>query len=172
MTTGIIHGDPGSYKTATLVNDYLIPAVKAGRLVITNIRGVKSVDEIAEIYGFDLPDGSEIITVPFDAEGFEKMAKFFHWAPTGALILMDEGQRIYPTRLRSFSHCDLTDFQDEGRPRTVEDSFDSHRHMNWDIYISTPNISKVHKEIRAVAEFAYRHKNLASVFSFLAGRYK
>lgn len=172
MTTGIIHGDPGSYKTATLVNDYLVPAVKQGRLVVTNIRGVKSPDDIGELYGFEVPDTAEIISIPFDAEGFEKMARFFHWAPEGALILMDEGQRIYPTRLRDFSAYDLKNPDDERRPRTVEDSFDSHRHMNWDIYISTPNIGKVHKEIRAVAEFAYRHKNLASVFSFLAGRYK
>lgn len=172
MTTGIIHGDPGSYKTATLVNDYLVPAIKQGRVVVTNIRGVKSAEEIAEIYGFELPDESEIILVSFDQEGFDRMAKFFHWVPQGALILMDEGQRIYPTRLRDFSMHDLRNPEDEIRPRTVEDSFDSHRHMNWDIYISTPNIGKVHKEIRAVAEFGYRHKNLATVFSFLKGRYK
>lgn len=172
MTTGIIHGDPGSYKTATLINDYLVPAIKQGRVVVTNIRGVKSPEDIAEIYGFELPDESELILVSFDQEGFDKMARFFHWAPQGALILMDEGQRIYPTRLRDFSIYDIRNPTDEVRPRTVEDSFDSHRHMNWDIYISTPNIGKLHKEIRAVAEFGYRHKNLASVFSFLKGRYK
>jgi zona occludens toxin len=44
--------------------------------------------------------------------------------------------------------------------------------MNWDIYISTTNIGKVHKEIRAVAEFGYRHKNMASIFAFMKGRYK
>lgn len=170
MTTAIIHGDPGSFKTSSLVNDYLVPAVRAGRVVVTNIRGVKTPQEISEIYKFTLPETSEIINVEFNDSGFELMAKFFHWAPLGALILMDEGQRVYPTRLRNFNEFDNP--HDNGRPKTVEDSFDSHRHMNWDIYISTPNISKIHKEIRAVAEFGFRHKNLATVFSFLKGRYK
>jgi len=172
MTTAIIHGDPGSYKTATLVSDYLVPAIKAGRVVVTNIRGVKTVEEIAEIYGFELLDTADIILVDFNEAGFEKMARFFHWVPEGALILMDEGQRVYPTRLRDFKPYDLLNPQDEKRPRSVEDAFDSHRHMNWDIYISTPNIGKIHKEIRAVAEFGYRHKNMATVFSFMKGRYK
>ncbi|WP_062058604.1 zonular occludens toxin family protein [Cellvibrio sp. OA-2007] len=172
MSTAIIHGDPGSYKTSALVSDYLVPAVKSGRVVVTNIRGVKTPEEIAEIYSFVLPDTAEIILVEFTEAGFEKMARFFHWVPEGALILMDEGQRVYPTRLRDFKCYDLHNPQDEKRPRTVEDAFDSHRHMNWDIYISTPNIGKIHKEIRSVAEFGYRHKNMATVFSFMRGRYK
>lgn len=172
MSTAIIHGDPGSYKTSALVSDYLVPAVKAGRVVVTNIRGVKTVEEISDLYGFELPDTSQIILVDFNESGFEKMARFFHWVPEGALVLMDEGQRVYPTRLRDFKAYDLLNPQDDKRPRTVEDAFDSHRHMNWDIYISTPNIGKIHKEIRAVAEFGYRHKNMATVFSFMKGRYK
>jgi len=170
MTTAIVHGDPGSYKTSSLVNDYLVPAVKSGRVVVTNIRGVKTPQEISEIYKFPLHPDSQIITVDFNEEGFKLIARFFHWAPLGALILMDEGQRVYPTRLRNFNEFDNS--SNDGRPKTVEDAFDSHRHMNWDIYISTPNISKIHKEIRAVAEFGFRHKNLATVFSFLNGRYK
>lgn len=170
MTTAIVHGDPGSYKTSSLVNDYLVPAVKSGRVVVTNIRGVKTPQEISDIYKFPLHPDSQIITVDFNEEGFNLIARFFHWAPLGALILMDEGQRVYPTRLRNFNEFDNP--ANDGRPKTVEDAFDSHRHMNWDIYISTPNISKIHKEIRAVAEFGFRHKNLATVFSFLNGRYK
>lgn len=171
MTTAIIHGDPGSYKTSSLVSDYLVSGLKQGRVIVTNIRGVKTPEETALIYGFELPDSSQIINVSFDEDGFEKMARFFHWVPEGSLILMDEGQRVYPTRLRDFKLYDLNDPK-SSRPKTVEDAFDSHRHMNWDIYISTPNIGKVHKEIRAVAEYGYRHKNLATVFSFMKGRYK
>lgn len=172
MTTAIVHGDPGSFKTSALISDYLVPAVKAGRLVVTNIRGVKTLEQIATIYAFDLPETSQIILVPFNEAGFDSMAKFFHWVPEGAMILMDEGQRVYPTRLKDFKLHDCAFPLDIRRPRTVEDAFDSHRHMNWDIYISSPNINKIHKEIRAVAEFAYRHKNLATVFSFMKGRYK
>ena len=106
------------------------------------------------------------------------MGTFFHWAPVGALILMDEGQRVYPTRLRSLNMFDCTPpratgFVDEHTGveediETVEEAFDCHRHMNWDIYISTPNIAKIHKEIRQVAEFGYRQKDLSSVSTILA----
>lgn len=170
MTAAIIHGDPGSYKTSSLVAEYLVPAIKQGRVVVTNIRGVKTPQEIAEVYGFDLPETADIMLVPFDDKGFDLMARFFHWAPFGAIILMDEGQRVYPTRLRDFSPFDNSQFPD--RPSSVENAFDTHRHHNWDIYISTPSISKIHKEIRSVCEFGYRHKNMASLFAFLKGRYK
>ena len=94
MTTGIVHGDPGSYKTATLINDYLVPAIKQGRVVVTNIRGVKSIEDIEALYEFEAPDTAEIILVSFDQNGFDKMARFFNWVPEGALILMDDGHRI------------------------------------------------------------------------------
>lgn len=172
MTTALIHGDPGSYKTCTLISNYLVPGLKAGRFVVTNIRGVKSIPEIEEIYKCKFPESAHLELVPFDKHGFRRMASFFHWVPANALIIMDEGQRVYPTRLRDFSYYDLKDHDDPQRPTNVEDSFDSHRHMGWDIYISTPNINKIHKEIRAIAEFGFRHKNLATVFSFMKGFYK
>lgn len=172
MSTAIIHGDPGSYKTAVLVNDYLVPAIKSGRVVVTNIRGVKTVEEIGKIYDFPIPDTAQLIKVPFDSDGFQLMARFFHWAPVGALILMDEGQRVYETRLKNFSQFDLKDAETKGRPSTVENAFDTHRHMNWDIYITSPQIQKIHKEIRGVAEFGFRHKNLATIFTFTSGWYK
>lgn len=185
MTTAIVHGDPGSRKTATLVGQYGIPALYSGRTVVTNIRGFNSLEKIEKVYGKKLPEGVELISVPFTRDGFKKIGMFFHWAPVGALILMDEGQRVYPTRLRNLNYFDCnparkTGFVDEATGveediETVEEAFDCHRHMNWDIYISTPNIEKVHKEIRQVAEFGYRQKDLSSVsklLAFLLGDFK
>lgn len=178
MTTAIVHGDPGSRKTATLVGQYGVPALYAGRTVVSNIRGFNSLEKVEKVYGKKLPPEAKLISQPFTKTGFRKMASFFQWAPPGALILMDEGQRIYPTRLKNLSMYDaeeprLTGFQDEqtGEPEiitTVEEAFDCHRHMNWDIYISTTNIEKVHKEIRQVAEYGYRQKDLATVMPILA----
>ena len=176
MTSVIHHGSPGSYKTFSIVQNVLIPALEQGRLVITNIRGFDSLDKIKASLNITIPDNASIWYVEPDDEGFRTMATFFHWAPAGALIAMDEGQRIYPTRSRRFDDYDLNaDVEivdaDENqlinietnkpilRPRTVENAFDQHRHFNWDIYISTPNISKIHKEIRHVVEWAYRHRN-------------
>lgn len=171
MTTEIVHGNPGAYKSASLVHRYGIPALKAGRTVITNIRGFNSLERVEDAFDIVLPPECDLISVPFDIDGFEKMARWFHWVPDGSVILMDEGQRVYPTRLKTLSDFDLLS-DDPSKPKTVEEAFDTHRHRNLDIYISTTNIAKIHKEVRQVSEFSYRHKNLKGLLPFLDGRYK
>lgn len=175
MTAVIHHGPPGSYKTFSLVQRVVIPALKAGRVVVTNIRGLNDLDAIRAIAG-DIPDTATIYYLEPNTEGFDAMARFHHWAPAGALIAMDEGQRVYPTRLKNFDSLDQAPdipISDSSgavltnaatgepifRPATVEIAFDMHRHFNWDIYISTPNIAKIHSEIRKVVEWAFRHRN-------------
>lgn len=184
MTNVIHHGSPGSYKTYSIVQNVVIPALQAGRVVITNIRGLNDIEKIKSNLSISLPESASIWYIQPDDDGFKLMSTFFHWAPAGALIAMDEGQRIYPTRNRRFDDLDLKidsiihDQFDKPlinsetsqpilRPKTVENAFDQHRHFNWDIYISTPNISKIHKEIRHVVEWAYRHRNNSGLLPWL-----
>ena len=171
MTTEIVHGPPGSFKTAVLLYLYAIAALKAGRVVCTNVRGFDDLERVIEVYDLDLPETARIISVPFDISGFEKMARWWHWAPPGSVVIMDEGQRVYPTRLRTLNCFDYSGDDSEVAP-TVEEAFDTHRHKNYDIYISTTNIAKIHKEIRQVCEYAYRHKNLAGLLPGMTLRYK
>jgi zona occludens toxin len=176
MTAVIHHGAPGSYKTFSIVQRVLIPALQKGRVVITNIRGFNSIDRIREVLKIDIPDTAQILYLEPNDQGYEELAKFFHWAPAGALIAMDEGQRVYPLREKRFDHLDqssdivITDSQNQPvidsetgqpicRPSTLENAIDQHRHYNWDIYISTPNVSKIHGEIRKCVEWAYRHRD-------------
>lgn len=154
--------------------------ITVGRTVVTNIRGFNSLERIEQALDVQLHPDSKIIYVDADSEkGFDAMRHFFHWVPFGALIAMDETQIIYSKkRHRDLSRLDLrlTDADGERRdpelikseskywdgdyerPETVERAFDQHRHYNWDIYCTTPNISKVHPEIREVVEIAYRHR--------------
>jgi zona occludens toxin len=176
MTAVIHHGAPGSYKTFSIVQRVLIPALQAGRVVITNIRGFNSIDRIRDVLKIDIPDTAQIMYLEPDDLGYQTLAKFFHWAPAGALIAMDEGQRVYPLRDKRFDHLDqesdivICDAQGNAlidsetgnpicRPSTLENAIDQHRHFNWDIYISTPNVSKIHSEIRKCVEWAYRHRD-------------
>jgi len=170
MTAVIHHGPPGSYKSFSIVQNVVIPALQQGRTVCTNIRGLDDIERIKSAMAIDVPAEARLIAIKHDSdEGFEYMAKFFQWAPPGALIVMDEGQRVYPTRLKTLAVFDTPDSEKETldsgvqRPSTVENAFDQHRHMNWDIYISTTNIGKIHKEVRAVAEYAYRHREMSGV---------
>ncbi|HHE5722686.1 zonular occludens toxin domain-containing protein, partial [Pseudomonas aeruginosa] len=40
MAIKIHHGPNGSYKTSGAIQDDLIPAIKKGRVIITNVRGL------------------------------------------------------------------------------------------------------------------------------------
>lgn len=184
MTAVIHHGPPGSYKTFALVQRVLIPALQSGRVVITNIRGFNNIELIRSALNISIPDTAQIFYIEPNTEGYDAIAKFFHWAPAGALICMDEGQRVYPLRKTRFDHLDqpdnipIYDCQNQPlidtqtgvyvtRPATLEIAIDQHRHFNWDIYISTPNIAKIHGEIRKCVEWAYRHRDNTGLLPWL-----
>ncbi|HSX51503.1 MAG TPA: zonular occludens toxin domain-containing protein [Cellvibrio sp.] len=184
MTAVIHHGAPGSYKTFSIVQRVLIPALQAGRVVITNIRGFNSIDRIRDTLKIDIPDSAQILYLEPDENGYQTLARFFHWAPAGALIAMDEGQRVYPLRDKRLDHldqpADIVICDAEGlplvdpetgkhvcRPSNLENAIDQHRHYNWDIYISTPNVAKIHSEIRKCVEWAYRHRDNSGLLPWL-----
>ena len=176
MTAVIYHGPPGSYKTFSVTQDVIVPALLKGRVVVTNIRGLTSLETIEDALKIDLPDTAEILALPHTREGFHDIARFFHWAPKGALIVMDEGQRVYPTRLRSLATFDYPGGKEAAesdvRPATLEDAFDQHRHHNWDIYITTTHIDKIHREIRTICEYGYRHRDVTGFVPWWRNHWK
>ncbi|WP_372832504.1 zonular occludens toxin family protein [Pontibacterium sp.] len=194
MTAVVHHGPPGSFKSFGTVQRAMIPALEKGRTVVTNIRGFESLERIEEAMGCKLPASAEIIFVEADsAKGFDAMARFFHWVPKGALIAIDETQRVWSKKrnrdLKKFDlvltdadgelrseesikrDCPLWD-GDYDRPETVENAFDQHRHYNWDIYLTTPNIAKVHDEVRTVVEVAYRHRGMGAILPWWKNKWK
>ena len=194
MTAVVHHGPPGSFKSFGTVQRAMIPALQEGRTVVTNIRGFESLELIEEAMSCKLPASAEIIFVEADsAKGFDAMARFFHWVPKGALVAIDETQRVWSKkRNRDLKKFDLllTDADgeprsdeaikqdcpywdgDNDRPETVENAFDQHRHYNWDIYLTTPNIAKVHDEVRTVVEVAYRHRGMGAILPWWKNKWK
>ncbi|MBU3068779.1 hypothetical protein KOI40_03050 [Aestuariicella sp. G3-2] len=176
MTAVIHHGPPGSYKSFTITQRKVIEALQQGRTVISNVRGLNSIENIEKALNIEFPPEAELISVPHTLDGCRTMARFFHWAPRGALIFIDEAQKVYPTRLRNLTEFDLPDELREQLPEdwpiTVEMAFDQHRHYNWDIYLSTTNIAKVHKEIRGVVQYAYRHRDMSGVLPWWKDKWK
>ncbi len=174
MATEIHHGPPGSFKSFTLVQRFAIPALQAGRVVVTNIRGFNDMDLVKDSFpDMDFPSTATILWL--DTTGQETrtmLACFYKWVPFGALIIIDEIQQIYPDR-RDFKLESLDKWQPnpadvfdagmiaEGRPEDVFIAYDKQRHFNWDILASTTNIAKVKREIREVTDFAYRHRDLS-----------
>jgi len=97
MTTIIRHGPNGSYKSSAAVWYNLVPALRQGRICITNVEGLYPLEEIEKRLGEKFPDSTRLFRISSLTEkGLQLWRRFFHWAPCGALILMDEIQDIYP----------------------------------------------------------------------------
>tara|TARA_B100002003_G_scaffold246676_1_gene276810 strand:- start:2218 stop:3453 length:1236 start_codon:yes stop_codon:yes gene_type:complete len=175
MAIKIHHGPNGSYKTSGAIQDDLIPALKAGRHIITNIRGMTR-ERVFQVFP-DLPSSVEIENLDLeDLDDLEKMRTFPQWAPRGAFIIFDETQLIF---LKSWRETDLRKFDFPGGPQAAKeadrpinwlDGWTRHRHWNWDIILTTPNIGYIREDIRLTAEKAYLHSNLAVIG--IKGRYK
>jgi zona occludens toxin len=176
MSIKIHHGAPGSYKSSGAIHTDVIPAIKAGRHIVTNVRGFTA-ERCREVLGKAVPDDFQVTYIETESqEGRDHFARFYHWAPKGVFFLVDEVQRIFPPAWRQ-TDLDRLDYpggpdaaKNDGRPETIDVAFDMHRHHNWDFVFTTPNIKKVHQVIRAAAETAIRHTNMAILG--IGGRYK
>lgn len=162
MSIKIHHGPPGSYKTAGAVTDDLIPALQKSRSIVTNVRGI-TLDKIHENFD-NISDDFVLHWIDTTTrEGRERLGAWFTWAPHGALIFIDEAQAIFPKRwkekdLESFT-IDVDKAKELNRPANWWDAWDMHRHYNWDVILTTPDITKIRDDIRDASELAYKHKN-------------
>jgi len=166
MPIKIHHGPNGSYKTSGAVWDDAVPAAKAGRVIITNIRGM-SAERFSRVFP-DLPDSFDLIYINHETrEGMEKIRSWFMWAPRDAFLIFDEAQTLWPKHWtqRDIQAYDFPGGQDAAhaadRPMDFLDAWTRHRHWNWDVVLTTPNIKYVHEQIRNTSECAYQHANLA-----------
>lgn len=96
MAVAIYHGAAGSYKTASAVWFQILPALRAGRVVVTNIEGMKTIKDIETALGERFPISARIIRILSNNEnGLKLWQSFYCWCPLGALIVIDEAQDIY-----------------------------------------------------------------------------
>lgn len=175
MSIKIHHGANGSYKTSGAIQDDAVPALKAGRVVVTNIRGF-TLERVLAVYP-DLPETANIINLDFDnTEDLNRMRTWWQWVPQGAFVIFDETQLLFP---KSWRDSDLKLFDYTGgidqakidnRPINWLDAWTRHRHFGWDVVLTTPNITYIRDDIRATCEMAYKHSNMAAIG--WKGRYK
>lgn len=175
MSIKIHHGPNGSYKTSGAIQDDAVPALKEGRVIITNVRGF-TLERAYEVFP-NLPNTAEIINLDLESlADLDRMRSWFQWAPRGAFLIFDETQLLFP---KSWREKDLEKFDYPGGPEAAHeadrpmgwlDAWTRHRHFNWDIVLTTPNISYIRDDIRMTSEMAYKHSNLAVIG--IPGRYK
>ena len=179
MSIVIHHGHPGSYKSFGVLQRHAIPALKEGRTVVTNIRGFDSIEKVEDAIGEILPEEAGILNV--NTEGRDEkayMARWFHWSPQGAMVIIDEAQAIYPAKRKDFRPENLDypggadQAKEDERPADMFEAYDMHRHYNWDVFLCTPNISKVHMDIRQAAQVAFRHYSMGELLPWKKGKWR
>ncbi|WP_159656621.1 zonular occludens toxin domain-containing protein [Vibrio atypicus] len=96
MAITIRTGANGSYKSAYTAYFRIYNALKAGRVVVTNIEGMQPLSEIEKLMGVEFPSTSRLFRITSrDESGVFLWTHFFCWCPLGALIVIDECQDIY-----------------------------------------------------------------------------
>lgn len=166
MAIKIHHGPNGSYKTSGAVWDDAVPAAKEGRLIITNVRGMSRAR--FEALFDDLPDTFDVEFISHEStEGMERIRTWFRWAPRNAFLIFDEAQVIFPSKWTD-KYLERFDFpggpekaKESDKPTDWLSAWTMHRHFNWDIILTMPNIKYLHTDIRNTSEAAYQHSNIA-----------
>ncbi|WP_276677989.1 zonular occludens toxin domain-containing protein [Thalassolituus oleivorans] len=152
MTIKVYSGRTGSGKSYNSIANVIIPSIKAGRTVVTNV-----VLKKAEIYK-DYPDAN-IITIPFgitykEAEVYIRSDRY----PAGSVFVLDEGARLFPTGLK------VTQV-----PSSVITFFTEHRHSvgfegkTSEIFILAQDISQLAKFVRDLVDSTYHHTKLDKI---------
>lgn len=96
MAIKIRHGSNGSYKSATAVWFDLLPALRQGRIVVTNIQGMEDVETIEKRLGERFPPSAKILKIYSLTESGRYMwQNFYNWMPMGAYMIIDECQDIF-----------------------------------------------------------------------------
>lgn len=173
-------GDNGSYKTAGCVMDDIIPAIKDGRTIVTNIRGL-TYERCLDVFP-DAPSTFKMINLNLDSkDGLDRCRNWFQWVDHGSLVVFDEVALVF---LQSWRDSDLKQFDwvggvdaafEAGRPSTWLDAWTRHRHWGWDVVLTTPDIKYIRNDIRQTSQSAYKHTNygvLGPLFKKLVGDYK
>lgn len=96
MAVSFRHGSNGAYKTAYVTWFEILPALRDGRTVVTNIEGLKPKESIEEILGEKFPESATLIRIfTRSSEGVMLWQNWFNWMPIGAFVVIDECQDLY-----------------------------------------------------------------------------
>ncbi|PSU20272.1 toxin [Photobacterium phosphoreum] len=96
MATSFRYGANGSYKSACAVWFDLLPALREGRICVTNVEGMQPLDIIQKRLGEKFPDSTKLIRINSrNKDGIALWQSWFCWMPIGAFVLIDECQDLF-----------------------------------------------------------------------------
>lgn len=150
MSVYAITGIPGSGKTLYAIDKWIIPALKAGRYVITNIEGL-SIDRICGIYDLD-PVSVNVKCKLLDPSDKTACINIWREAPNGALLVLDEAQNYYGSR----------DW-DTKEAKELIPYLTKHRHLGHDVIIITQSLDSVDVTVRRLVALTYNVKRAENI---------
>lgn len=152
-------GLPGSGKSYDVVANQVMPALKAGRQVVTNIP--LELDAIAEV----VPNARELV-VEFPTERVQGSPELIdEYAKPGVVLILDEVWRLWPAGLKAHQV-----------PEPFRKLLAEHRHMvseagdSMQIVLVTQDLAQIGKFARDLIETTFHHTKLSHVGS--AGSYR
>lgn len=142
MAITIRTGGNGSYKSAYAAWFVILPALKAGRVVVTNFEGMEPLEVIEERLNIKFPSSAKLIRIFSRSEvGIDLWQHFFCWCPLNALIVIDECQDIFSKNVgfdgKKIKYRPLDEFL-PNLPPWYKEFFDS-RHIPIDVNSLKPS---------------------------------
>lgn len=163
-------GSPGSFKSVHVLEKYVIPALKNGRQVYTNIENISSIyiATYFDLNPIDVDNCLHVLGREYNEDGTyqenpDLIRKFYENVPNNALIVIDEAQNYFGSR----------DFKSDYSAAVIP-YMTRHRHYGHDIIYITQNIDSVDITFRRNTQITYllkraEHvgmKNLCFVYVF------
>ncbi|MCU8413337.1 assembly protein, partial [Vibrio vulnificus] len=142
-----IVGRPRSGKSYESVAFHIIPAIKKGRRVVTNIP--LNIEYFVKIFGDHVRGLIKVVDAQFNNYGsmdrpFSKFEDYIDdWRDennVGPLFVIDEAHMVIPSRVND---------------SRILEFYSMHGHYGIDIIILTQNLRKIHADIRAMIEMTY-----------------
>lgn len=154
-----VAGSPGSFKSVHVLEKYIIPALKNGRQVYTNIEGISPIyiATYFDINPIDCDNCLHVLGRVYDDDGSyhedeDLIKNFFDNVPNNALIVIDEAQNYFGSR----------DFKTEASARLIP-YLTRHRHYGHDVIYITQNIDAVDITFRRNTQITYLLKRAEHV---------
>lgn len=151
MINGIA-GKPGGGKSYEAVKNHIIPAIKDGRRIVTNLP--LQIEHFVAVFGEQVRDLIVIVEYDYHNYGSQKpFSKIEDWLEhqdwknekgQGVLFAIDEAHLSLPC---GKGGPDLT---------KVLEFLSMHRHYGFDVLLITQNFKKIHRDIRDMIQLVYR----------------
>lgn len=173
MSIKLHYGPPGTYKTSGAIFDDLPIAVKEGRVLITNIRGLNDAELVKSVLiGKKKPvdDDFEIIYLDTKEEkNRDKMRRFHHWAPQDSYFIIDEINTIFPKdwRTSKLKDFDLHNGTEKDLKNKKNFLTDRHGQVAYDVETEQPIIRP-----QNIVEALEMHRHFNFDFSLTSPSYK